>query len=69
MNKRETALEVIRIEYAKNGCSTIIAMRAYVENRISIEAYQKAIRKGIEQYNEGHKKENEEKVKQRFLRL
>lgn len=35
-NKRETALEVIRIAYAKYGKETRESMRAYVENRVSI---------------------------------
>jgi len=51
MNERKTALEIIRIEYAKYGCSTVTALRAYVENRISNKAYQEAIDVGMKTYN------------------
>ena len=32
MNKCKTALEIIRIEYARYGSSTIQSVRAYVES-------------------------------------
>lgn len=47
MNKRETALEVIRIEYAKHGEETRESMRAYVENRISFDARLEAVKRGL----------------------
>ena len=59
MNKRETALEIIRIEYAKYGCSTVIAMRAYVENHISAKAYKEAIDRGLKTYNTQQEGANE----------
>ena len=46
MNKRETALEIIRIEYAKYGKETAASMRAYVENRIGDKARDEAVRRG-----------------------
>ncbi len=52
MTKRETALEVIRIEYAKYGKETQRSMRAYTENRISWDARTEAVKKGLRQYNE-----------------
>lgn len=50
MNKRETALEVIRIEYAKHGKETAISMRAYTDNRISWDARNVAVRTGLKIY-------------------
>lgn len=50
MNKRETALEIIRIEYAKYGKETRESMRAYVENRISGKARDIAVRAGLHAY-------------------
>jgi len=47
MSKRETALEIIRIEYAKYGKETRESMRAYVENRISGEARNEAVKRGL----------------------
>ena len=47
MNKRETALEIIRTEYAKYGKETRESMRAYVENRISAEARNEAASRGL----------------------
>ena len=47
MNKRATALEIIRIEYAKYGKETRESMRAYVENRISAEARNEAVKRGL----------------------
>jgi len=55
MNKRKRALEIIRVEYAKHGCSTIIATRAYIENRVSPQAFKEARDKGIESYIISHK--------------
>lgn len=50
MNKRETALEIIRTEYAKYGKGTRESMRAYVENRISAEARNEAATHGLKIY-------------------
>jgi len=47
MNRRETALEIIRTEYAKYGKETRESIRAYVENRISGEARNEAVRRGL----------------------
>ena len=50
MNKRETALEVIRIEYAEHGEATDRSTRAYIENRISAKAFNVAVNRGMEYY-------------------
>lgn len=50
MNKRETALEIIRIEFTKHGKATPTSTRAYVENRISWMAYNKAATRGLDAY-------------------
>ena len=50
MNKRETALEIIRIEFAKHGKATPTSTRAYVENRISWMAYNRAVKRGMDIY-------------------
>ena len=50
MNKRETALEIIRIEFAKHGKATPTATRTYLENRISHGAYLKAANAGLDIY-------------------
>ena len=50
MTKRETALELIRIEVAKEGKATHYAIRHYVENRISRDAFNEAVRQGLKQY-------------------
>ena len=50
MNKRETALEIIRIEYAKHGKETTASMRAYVENRVGWEARNNAMMAGLKIY-------------------
>ena len=60
MNKRETALEIIRIEYAKYGKETRECMRAYVENRISAEARNEAVKRGMEIFERGRQKKMEE---------
>ena len=63
MNKRETALEIIKIEYAKYGKETRESMRAYVENRISAEARNEAEKRGLEMFErERQKKIGEERV-------
>lgn len=56
MNKRETALEVIRIEYAKYGKETRESMRAYVENRISKEARDEVVMHGLKIFRERYNK-------------
>lgn len=50
MNKRETALNIIRTEYAKYGEETRESMRAYVENRISKKARDEAVERGLKIY-------------------
>ena len=52
MSKRQTALEVIRIEYAKHGKETQKSMRAYTENRIGWAARAEAVKKGLRVFNE-----------------
>jgi len=51
MSKRQTALEVIRIEWAKYGKDTRESVRAYVENRVSFKARTEAAEKGLRQFN------------------
>lgn len=51
MNKRQTALAVIRIDVAKNGEVTREGLRAYVENRIGREAFETAIQQGRRIYD------------------
>jgi|LGOV01.1.fsa_nt_gb hypothetical protein len=50
MNKRETLLELIRVEYAKHGEATAKAVRLYCENRISKKAFDDAAKRGMEMY-------------------
>jgi len=50
MNRREMALEHIRIEVAKNGEVTPYAVRMYVENSVSYSAFKEAVNKGMEQF-------------------
>lgn len=52
MSKRKTALEVIRIEFAKYGVATDVSTRAYIENRISRSAYDEAAQSGLRTYNQ-----------------
>ena len=47
MNKRETALEIIKIEYAKHGKETRESMGSYVGNRISAEVRNGAVKRGL----------------------
>jgi len=61
MNKRKRALEIIRVEYATYGCSTIVATRAYVENRISPQVFKEVRDAGIESYIISHKVEEVKK--------
>ena len=49
-SKRYYALETIRIEFAKHGEATQASTRAYIENRISHQAYLEAAQKGLRQY-------------------
>jgi len=51
MNKRETALERIRTEYAKYGQETAVSMTAYNENNISGGAWLAERRAGLKIYN------------------
>jgi len=57
MNKRETALETIRIEWAENGKDTIHSIRAFVENRISKPARDKAAEAGLKIFEERKEKQ------------
>lgn len=50
-SKRYYALETIRIEFAKHGEATRESTRAYIENRISHQAYLEAAQKGLRQHN------------------
>lgn len=58
MNKRETALERIKTEYAKYGRETAVSMAAYNENNISGAALLHAVRAGLKIYN--NEKEGDE---------
>ena len=63
MNKRETALEIIKTEYAKYGKETRESMRAYVENSISGEARNEAEKRGLEMFERAQQKKiGEERV-------
>jgi hypothetical protein len=53
MGRRETALEIIKIEYAKYGKETRESMRTYVENRISAEARNEAVKRGLKIFERG----------------
>ena len=53
MTKRELHLEHIRIEVAREGRITQEAIRHYVENRISRQAFQEAIDRGMRQHIAG----------------
>lgn len=48
--KRKDALEYIRIEFATHGRATKKATRIYIENRISMKAFQEAASKGLAQH-------------------
>ena len=61
MSKRKIALEIIRIEYATHGCSTVKAVRTYVENPISMVAYQAVAAAGIKQYEANKTEEKNER--------
>ena len=45
--KRDQALEIIRTEVAKHGKINGTAMMIYIENRISKQAYDKAVNDGF----------------------
>ncbi len=53
MTKRELHLEHIRIEVAKEGKVTQEALRHYIENRISHQAFQQAVDR-MQQYRMTH---------------
>jgi len=59
MNKRETALGVIRTQYVKYGKETRESMRAYVENRISAEARNEVVKRGLKMFNAMQKEVSE----------
>ena len=50
-SKTENALNRIRADYAKHGKDTGVAMRAYVENRISYARYQEYAKQGLRIFN------------------
>jgi len=54
MNKRETALRIITIEHATHGKATSASTRAYCENRIGADAYNKAAKVGRRQFEASH---------------
>ena len=47
---RKQALEWIRVECAQEGRITQLALRYYVENRVSYAAFLEAARKGLSQH-------------------
>ena len=47
MSKREIALAIIRREWAENGKDTIHSVRAFIENRVSKQARDKAAEQGL----------------------
>lgn len=53
---RKTALDTIKVEYAKHGTSTATAIRAYVENRIGFGAFTDARQAGMRIYIEGQRR-------------
>lgn len=63
---RKTALEIVRIEFAKHGEPTEKALRMYVEGPISMEAYNKAAKTGLAQHNRIKKREKERKEKIKY---
>ena len=50
MNKRNVALELIRVTWAKLGKDDLYSTRAFFENRISMEARNKAVKSGLRTY-------------------
>lgn len=50
MDKREVALNIIRREWAENGKDTLYSVRAYIENRVSKQARDKAAEEGLRIY-------------------
>ena len=44
---RKLALAIIVAEVAQHGCATREAIRAYIENRVSRESFNKACRQGM----------------------
>ena len=59
MSKREIALTIIKTEWSENGKDTIHSIRAFVENRVSKQARDKAAIEGLRIF-EGRRK-NERK--------
>lgn len=59
MNRRETALVVIRVDVAKHGQVTQTGMRAYCENRISREAFEVAMQHGRRIFDANKAKEQQ----------
>jgi hypothetical protein len=51
MPARKQALAIIRYEYASHGKETRDSMRAYIENGISYESRLKAVREGLDIYD------------------
>ena len=52
--KRNTALNIIRAEFAEHGKATQASTRVYVENRIGFAAYTDASLAGMRIFNEAH---------------
>jgi len=52
---RDTALNIIRAEFAKHGRATRKSTKAYVENAVGFSAYSAAMRAGLAKYKEAHK--------------
>ena len=59
MSKRETALTIIKTEWAENGKDTIHSIRAFIENRVSKQARDKAAEQGLRIFEERHGKKEE----------
>lgn len=55
MTKRQIALTKIRVEVAREGRMTREAMRAYIENRVSRQAFDEACRQGMAIFEKGAK--------------
>lgn len=48
---RKMALDIIRVEVAQHGEITLVALRTYLEQRVSMAAFRKAAAQGLRQYN------------------
>ena len=52
---RKTALATVRAEYAEHGEETTVAMRIFMENRLSYGAFMGARREGMRIYQKAQK--------------